>query len=364
MKKTLLSIAASFLCLFAAFPFCAKAQTEADKISLQQLTDGTFSPQHLYGVHPLNDGESYSRLSDDGRRIVRSSFKTGQEVGVLFDLDQARTTAKVSRIDGYIMSPDEKRILLQTETRAIYRRTFTAVYYLYDVTSRKMERLSEGGPQMSPLFSPDGNVVAFARDNNLFVVKLLYGNAEMQVTTDGRRNEIINGIPDWVNEEEFTTARSFAFSADSRMLCWVRYDETKVPVYRMQMFKGLKPEHAENDAYPGTYDYKYPIAGETNSSVSLHSYDLQSRATRRLEVPLDADGYIPRIATTSDPNRLAVVTLNRHQDRMDLYMVNPRSGVARLALRETNDKYLHETAYTDLRFYDGHFALLSERSGY
>ena len=364
MKKTLLSIAASFLCLFAAFPFCAKAQTEADKISLQQLTDGTFSPQHLYGVHPLNDGESYSRLSDDGRRIVRSSFKTGQEVGVLFDLDQARTTAKVSRIDGYIMSPDEKRILLQTETRAIYRRTFTAVYYLYDVTSRKMERLSEGGPQMSPLFSPDGNVVAFARDNNLFVVKLLYGNAEMQVTTDGRRNEIINGIPDWVNEEEFTTARSFAFSADSRMLCWVRYDETKVPVYRMQMFKGLKPEHAENDAYPGTYDYKYPIAGETNSSVSLHSYDLQSRATRRLDVPLDADGYIPRIATTSDPNRLAVVTLNRHQDRMDLYMVNPRSGVARLALRETNDKYLRETAYTDLRFYDGHFALLSERSGY
>ena len=159
MKKTLLSIAASFLCLFAAFPFYAKAQTEADKISLQQLTDGTFSPQHLYGVHPLNDGESYSRLSDDGRRIVRSSFKTGQEVGVLFDLDQARTTAKISRIDGYIMSPDEKRILLQTETRAIYRRTFTAVYYLYDVTSRKMERLSEGGPQMSPLFSPEGIII-------------------------------------------------------------------------------------------------------------------------------------------------------------------------------------------------------------
>lgn len=364
MKKSLLSLAASVLCFFAAAPFCAKANVDGEKITLQQLTDGTFSPQYLYGVHPLNDGESYSRLSDDGRRIVRSSFKTGKEIETLFNLDKARSEVKLNRIEGYIMSPDEKKILLQTETKAIYRRTFTAVYYLYDVANRKIEPLSDGGAQMSPLFSPDGNVVAFARDNNLFVVKLLYGNAEMQVTTDGRRNEIINGIPDWVNEEEFTTARSFAFSADGKVLCWVRYDETKVPVYRMQMFKGEKPEHLENDAYPGTYDYKYPIAGETNSTVTLHSYDLQSRATRRLEVPLDADGYIPRIATTSDPDRLAVVTLNRHQDRMDLYMVNPRSGVARLALRETNAKYLRETAYTALRFYDGHFAILSERSGY
>lgn len=333
-------------------------------LTIESVTNGSFSPRHIYGVNPLADGESYSQLSADGRRIVRSSFKTGKELGTLFDLDKARGTVKLDRIDGYIMSPDEKKILLQTQTTPVYRRTRTAVYYIYDVANGKYEPLSEGGPQMSPLFSPDGTVVAFARDNNLFVVKLLYGNAEMQVTKDGARNAIINGIPDWVNEEEFSTARSFDFSADSQMLCWVRYDESRVPVYRMQMFKGLHPELKANDKYPTTYDYKYPIAGEENSRVTLHSYDLKSRVVRQLNVPLDADGYIPRIVGTSDADKLAVVTLSRHQSRMDLYMVNPRSGVAKLALRETNEKYLRETAYTELRFYDGHFALLSERSGY
>ncbi len=340
------------------------AADEAPKITIEQINDGTFSPRYIYGVHPLNDGESYSQLSADGRRIIRSSFKTGQETGVLFDLSKARGAAKLERIDGYIMSPDEKKILLRTNTTPVYRRTTQAVYYIYDVANRKYEPLSEGGPQMSPLFSPDGNVVAFARDNNLFVVKLLYGNAETRVTTDGKRNEVLNGIPDWVNEEEFSTARSFDFTADSKMLCWVRYDETKVPVYRMQMFEGMKPELKQYAEYPGTYDYKYPIAGAENSKVSVHSYDLLSRATRELAVPLDSDGYVPRIVGTSDPERLAVVTLNRHQDRMDLYMVNPRSGVAKLALRETDKRYLREQAYTALRFYPGHFALLSERTGY
>lgn len=341
-----------------------EAKTPVTKLTVRQITDGTFSPQHIYGVNPLNDGESYSQLSSDGRRIVRSSFKTGKEIGVLFDLNKVRSTVKLERIDGYVMSPDEKKILLQTDTKPIYRRTFAATYYIYDVRSNRMEALSEGGPQMSPLFSPDGNVVAFARDNNLFVVKLLYNNAETQVTRDGKRNEIINGIPDWVNEEEFSTARSFVFSADGEMLCWVRYDETKVPIYKMQMFKGLRPELQENAEYPGTYDYKYPIAGTQNSSVTLHSYDLKSRAIRQLALPLDADGYIPRIVTTSDPTRIAVPTLNRHQNRMDLYMVNPRSGVAKLVLRETDEKYLRETAYTALTFHKNHFALLSERTGF
>ena len=355
-----LSLLAGFCTLFAA----PAAADNAPKITIEQINDGSFSPQYIYGVHPLNDGESYSQLSADGRRITRSSFKTGQETGVLFDLDKARGAVKLERIDGYIMSPDEKKILLRTKTTPVYRRTSLAVYYIYDVANGKYEPLSEGGPQMSPLFSPDGNVVAFARDNNLFVVKLLYGNAETRVTTDGKRNEVLNGIPDWVNEEEFSTARSFDFTADSKMLCWVRYDETKVPVYRMQMFEGMKPELKQYAEYPGTYDYKYPIAGAENSKVSVHSYDLLSRATRELAVPLDSDGYVPRIVGTSDPERLAVVTLNRHQDRMDLYMVNPRSGVAKLALRETDKRYLREQAYTALRFYPGHFALLSERTGY
>ena len=158
-----LGLFAGFLSFFAA-PAVAE---EAPKITIVQINDGTFSPQYIYGVHPLNDGESYSQLSADGRRITRSSFKTGQETGVLFDLSKARGAAKLERIDGYIMSPDEKKILLRTNTTPVYRRTTQAVYYIYDVANRKYEPLSEGGPQMSPLFSPDGNVVAFARHPRL-----------------------------------------------------------------------------------------------------------------------------------------------------------------------------------------------------
>lgn len=339
-------------------------ETFTPRITVMGIVGGAYSPEYIYGVNPLNDGESYSQLSADGKQITRSSFKTGKQTGVIFDVAKVRSDVDLKSIDGYIMSPDEKRILIKTQTEKIYRRTDKAVYYIYDVANNTLVPLSDGGPQTSPLFSPDGNVIAFARDNNLFLVKLLYNNAETQVTKDGVRNEVINGIPDWVNEEEFTTKRSFDFTADSQTLCWIRYDESKVPVYEMQMWKGQYPKHDENDLYPHDYTYKYPIAGEQNSTVTVHSFEIKSRVTRQLDVPLDADGYIPRIVATSDPTKLAVITLNRHQDCMNLYMVNPLSGVARLALQEKNDKYLRESAYTDLTFYPDGFAMLSERTGF
>lgn len=335
-----------------------------EALTISDITTGKYSPEYVYGVNPLNDGESYSRLSTDGKRIVRHSFKTGEELEVLFDADVARGPKKLERIDGYIMSPDERTILLRTETKMVYRRTHTAVYYIYSVENKKFEPLSEGGPQMMPLFSPNGYVVAFAREGNLFLVKLLMGNAESQVTKDGEYNKIINGIPDWVNEEEFSTAHSFDFSADSEMLAWVRYDESKVPIYHISEYKGLAPELGENDAYPGMMSYKYPVAGAKNSEVSVLTYDIKSRVTREMKVPLDSDSYVPRIQFTSDASKLAIVTLNRRQNRMDIYMANPRSTECTLTLREEDAKYIPETAYGSLKFYDDHFAFISDRSGW
>lgn len=359
MKKFFM-IAACFLFLFKG----EVAHAQEGKIKLQDVTNGVYWPKQIDGVNPMNDGESYTQLSPDHKRIVRHSFKTGKEIATVFDVETARGSKKLPRIDGYIMSPDEHRILIQTETKGIYRRSYTAVYYIYDVRNNTLEPLSEGGPQQVPLFSPDGNVIAFARGNNLFLVKLLFGNAEVQVTKDGKFNEVINGLPDWVNEEEFTTNRSFDFSADSKVLAWVRYDESQVPIYSMQEFKGLYPARCEFDAYPGTYDYKYPVAGQKNSEVKVMTFDIKNRVTRTLDVPLDKDGYIPRIKFTSDPTKLAVITLNRHQSQMDVYMANPLSKVCKLVLREKNEKYVRETAYTQMKFYDGHFSLLSERSGF
>ena len=347
--------------LLCGAPFAA---AQSGQLTLKDITGGVYSPQYVYGVKPMNDGEHYTRLSDDRCRIVVSSFRTGKETSTLFDVATAKGPVKLSGIDGYILSPDEKRILLQTATKPIYRRSFTAVYYLYDVDNKTFVPLSDGGPQQVPQFSPDGNLVAFVREGNLFLVKLLYGNAESQVTKDGQFNAIINGIPDWVNEEEFSTNCSYSFSSDSQMLAWVRYDESGVDIYHMQMFKGLAPAETQNDLYPGEYAYKYPVAGTPNSKVSVHSFDIKNRVTRTLKVPVDSDGYVPRIQFTDQPDKLAVITLNRHQDRMDVYMVHPRSTEAQLVLRETNDRYIREAAYTDMKFYDGHFSLLSERSGY
>ena len=337
---------------------------QGSPLTLKEVVGYAYSPQYIYGVRSMNDGERYTQLSPDHKKIIISSFKTGKEVATLFDVNDIKRGAKLNYIDGYTLSPDESRILIQTQTKAIYRRSFTAVYYLYDIANKTLEPLSEGGPQQVAKFSPDGNVVGFVRDGNLFVVKLLYGNAETQVTKDGKFNEVINGIPDWVNEEEFSTNCSFDFSADSKMLAWVRYDESQVPIYRMQMWKGAAPAMTENDEYPGEYAYKYPVAGATNSKVTVHSFDIKNRVTRTLKVPLDEDGYVPRIHFTDDPEKLAVVTLNRHQNQMDIYMVNPRSTVAKLVVRETNDKYIRETAYGSLKFYKGHFGYLSDRSGY
>ena len=340
------------------------AQAQDAALSLKDITDGAYSPTYVYGVRPMADGETYTRLSPDRKRIVRHSFKTGKEVETLFDAATARGPKALSAIDGYILSPDGRRILIQTETRPIYRRSFTAVYYIYDIQNNKMEPLSDGGPQQVPVFSPDGNLIAFVRDNDIYLVKLLFGNAESRVTKDGKRGEVLNGIPDWVNEEEFSLNSTLTFSADSRMLAWVRYDETDVPLYSFPLYRGAAPAMEQYGEYPGAYTYKYPVAGAKNSEVSVLTFDVKNRVTRQLDLPLDKDGYVPRIAFTSEPDQLAVVTLNRRQDQMDIYMANARSTVCKLAVRETADKYVKETAYGSLQFYPGHFAYISDRSGY
>lgn len=363
MKRFLLFVASLFMGGTAFTGSQLLAQTN-QQLTLEDITGGKYNPQYVYGVNPMKDGESYTQLSNDNKRIIRRSFKTGKEIGVLFDADNARGPKKLNAIDGYIMSPDERRILLRTQTKAIYRRSYTAVYYIYDVENKKFEALSEGGPQQMPLFSPDGNVIAFVRDNNLFLVKLLFGNAESQVTKDGKFNEVINGLPDWVNEEEFSTNRSFDFSSDSQMLAWIRYDESKVPIYSIQEFKGAYPTRSEYDEYPGSYNYKYPVAGAQNSDVSVMTFDIKNRVTRALKLPLDSDGYIPRIQFTADASKLAVVTLNRHQDHMNIYMANPRSTECKLVVQEQNNKYVTESAYGSLKFYGDHFAYISDRSGY
>ena len=351
------------LCALSLSLLLALSGLAGHQLTLKDVTSGKFSSQSMRAVYPMADGETYAQISDDGKKIVTYAFRTGKQVGTLFDAATARGP-QVSRVEGYIMSPDGTRLLIQTDTKSIYRRSFTATYYIYSIRNNKLEPLSEGGPQQTPVFSPDGNQIAFVRDNNIFLVKLLYDNAESQVTKDGKRNEIINGIPDWVYEEEFSTNSSMVFSADSKQIVWIRYDESAVKQYTMQLFKGLKPELTANAEYPGAYTYKYPVPGETNAKVAVYSYDIKSHQTRSIKVPLDADGYIPRLKATSDPTKVAVFTMNRHQDLLRIYMANPLSTVCKLVVEDKADKYVKEEVLDDIQITDRHILLPSERDGY
>ena len=358
IKKILLVLTVLFSPLMSA-----TGMAENGPLSLKSITGGEFYAHGIYGVNPLADGESYSQLVD-GKRIVVSSFKTGEQTGVLFDADNTKGKVKVSRIDGYIMSPNQKNILLRTQTQSIYRHSTTAVYYIYNVQNRTLAPLSDGGPQECPLWSPDGNMVGFVREGNLFLVKLLFDNAEVQITKDGKFNSIINGKADWVYEEEFVTNRSFDFNADATMLAWIRYDESQVPLFSFPMYKGMLPEMKENAEYPGAYEYKYPIAGQPNSKVSVHTFDIKSRATREVKVPLEAEGYIPRIAFSSDPDKLLILTQNRHQDNLQVWVVNPRSTECRCIVTDEVKPYVADKTYTLFKTIKDGFILMSERSGF
>lgn len=353
------------LCCLAGFAQGGKA------LDLKEINSGKFSPENIYGVVPMPDGEHYTQRNAEGTQIVKYSFRTGEPVEVVFDVAKARE-CPFKKFDSYQFSPDGSKILIATETTPIYRHSYTAVHYLYPVkrndkgvtTNNIVEKLSDGGPQQAPVFSPDGNLVAFVRDNNIFLVKLLYGNSESQVTEDGKLNSVLNGIPDWVYEEEFGFNRALEFNADNTMLAYVRFDESEVPSYTFPLFAGEAPRNNALQDYPGEYTYKYPKAGYPNSKVSVHTFDIKSKVTRQVKLPIDADGYIPRIRFTQDPNKLGIMTLNRHQNRFDMYFADPRSTVCKLALRDESPYYINENVFDNIRFYPDNFSFVSDKSGY
>lgn len=335
---------------------------EAQQLDLSNI-NSEFRARRMDNLTAVKGTDQYVKITPDGRQIVQCSFKDGKQTAVLFDLGNTMGET-IKSVDGYIMSPTGTHMLIQTNTEHIYRRSFMADFYIYTIKSRKLERLSSGGKQQVPMFSPDGTQIAFVRDNNLWLVKMLYDNAESQITKDGKFNEIINGIPDWVNEEEFSFNTSYCFNADGTKICWIKYDESAVKTYSLQLFKGLSPEKEEFSDYPGAYAYKYPKAGQDNSKVSAWSYDIKSRRIQQLQVPVDADGYMPRIKMTDDPDRIIIYTLNRHQDNLSLYAVNPSSTLSQLLIKEEADKYVPESTLSSIIIGRQSIVMPSDRSGF
>jgi dipeptidyl-peptidase 4 len=322
-----------------------------------------FVQKNITGLRSMNDGLNYTTKETD-TRIVKYSYKTGNQVEVLFDLSKIENPG-FSRFSEYAMSNDETKILFTTNQQSIYRHSFTADYFIWNLTTKEMTPLSKNGAQQLATFSPDGERVAFVRNNNIFVKSLKFGT-ESQVTKDGKTNEIINGAPDWVYEEEFSFNKAFEWSPDSKFLAFMKFDETNVPMFNMPIYQGQEPQFKENQLYPGSYSYKYPKAGEKNSAVSVLVYDLKAKSSVTADTGNDLEQYIPRIKWTADASDLAIMKLNRLQNKLDIVLCNPYTGDTRAFYTEKNKRYISEDFYDGFIFLpdNKYIVLSSERDGY
>ena len=314
------------------------------------LRDWTFEQKTVSGVRSLSDGERYTTMSDG--RVLCFLYRTGEPAGVLFDASAAEPRIEFT---DYVLSADERRLLLTTDVEPIYRHSFTAEYWIYDRQDGSLRRLSQGGPQQQAQFSPDGSRVAFVRGGNLFVADPAAGS-ERQLTFDGRFNHIINGLPDWVYEEEFSFARAFAWSPDGRKIAYLRFDESRVKQYNMNRFAG--------GLYPENYTFKYPKAGEQNSVVELYCCDAADGSTVRMDTGEQTDQYIPRLFWTPT-GQLGFYRLNRLQNHFEVLLCDS-SGASRVVYDERNDRYVERVDGRTVTFLpDGdRFVVRSERDGF
>ncbi|MFN8208168.1 MAG: S9 family peptidase [Bacteroidales bacterium] len=334
------------------------------KISLDDLRkDYTFFPDGIYGLSSMKDGLHYT-VQEGGADIVQYSYETGEKTSTILD-GKLVTASGIKLFTDYSFNADETRLLLLTNREPVYRRSFKAEYYIFDRSAKSIHALSSNGKQQLATFSPDGKKVAFIRNNNLFIVDLMSGE-EKQITSDGFINQVINGAPDWVYEEEFEYNQAFEWSPDSRSLAFCRFDERKVKTFGMTMYKGLMPEIRENALYPENRVWKYPKAGEDNSIVTVHIYDLESGKTLMVDVGSETDQYIPRIRWTRDKDILCVYRLNRLQNKLELLLSDRNNGSSRVFYTEENKYYIDEILFDSFIFCaDGRkMLMLSERDGW
>lgn len=326
----------------------------AQQLNLKDITSGKYYARGVQPVTSSADGESYFQADKNNTMIIKYSYKTGLPTDTIFNVKKARECTFDS-FQGFLISPDEKRLVVFNDYEPIYRHSFKANYYYYDVRRNLVRKLTENKEKQSiPTFSKDGRMLAYVINNNIWLAKFDY-DTESQVTKDGELGKIINGGTDWVYEEEFATTGLMDFSADGRLLAFVRFDETNVPEYSMQIY--------DNQLYPTLSSFKYPKAGETNSTVTCNVFDIDEKTTRKMNIPGNME-YIPRIEFLPSGDELAIMTLNRDQNKFDLYFANARSSVCRSVIHEENNRYIDSELLDNIHFFGNQFTYASEKDGY
>jgi len=338
------------LFLFVTAGFLAQEK----KITLEEIWGGTFRTESLERLHSLNNGNQYSVLNFDRTKRAYTvevyDYKTSRKVETVVN---AADLSGIDQILSYSFSEDEKKVLLATELEPIYRRSSLGKYYVYTIDSKKLELISQNAIQ-EPTFSPDGSKVAYGFQNNIYI-KDLQTNSTNQITFDGKKNHIINGITDWVYEEEFSFVRAFDWNTSGNKIAFIRFDETQVPEFSMDLYGA--------DLYPSQQVFKYPKAGEKNAEVSLHLYDLETKNTSKIDLSAFNSYYIPRLQWTKEENVLSVQLTGRKQNELDIVFVDATTSTVKLILKEIDAAYVDVT--NDLTFLeDNSFIWTSEKSGW
>ena len=343
MKKTILII---FSALASIICFSQNKQITLEDIWLNY----SLFPKSYSNLNSLNSGEHYSMLErvDKGQEIIKYNFKTGKKNRTVFKSEDF----DIKIISSYKFSDDENLILLATESKSIYRYSREAIYYVYNVHNNKIKKLHDKKVRY-PSFSPDGKKIAFIFENNLFIKNITNGNLN-QITNDGKENYIINGASDWVYEEEFKLVKGFAWSGNSKTIAYYKFDESHVRKFSMDLFK--------NKLYPQQEEFKYPKAGEKNSTVNIYFYNTDDKINKLIFTEKDYE-YIPRIKWTEDPNVLSLTGLNRHQNKLDFILANYSDGTNKVLFSE-EDKYYIDINDNLTFLPNNYFIWTSEKDGY
>ena len=342
----------SILSSFAIFFLTQCVFAQVKMIQLEDIwASRTFSQEWVWGINSMNDGIHYSSLNygENNVYITQYSYETGDSILTILDSKDLNGIS----FNDFSFSEDENKILLPTQTESIYRYSTRSNYYVYNRQTQIAEELSEGKQRLAQ-FSPDASKVAFVKENNIFI-KDIINNTELQITFDGEINKIINGATDWVYEEEFSFDNGMQWNSSGNKIAYYRFNEEKVPEFSMDLF---------TDLYPSRSQFKYPKAGEINSTIELFIYDLDSKKTVKANINSEEEFYIPRIKWTLDENVLSVQKMNRHQNQLDFILVDAKDGSSQTIFSENDAAYIDVT--DNLTFLnDGkYFIWTSEKSGY
>lgn len=344
--------------LLALFSLTIQAQNGKKELKLEDIVAGKFAQKRLPSMTFMADGAHYARL-EDGNRIVKYAISSGKEVDVVLSPDRLSWEGNIA---GFSFSEDNNFLVFYTSREKVYRHSFDAKYYFYDIRLKRLTAVADGEMLRAVTLSPDAKKLAYVKDNNIYVYHTGFKTIR-QVTEDGEFNKVINGIPDWVYEEEFSCNRLMEWSPDSRFLAWIRSDESEVPEFSFPLYK----DHALQVGYMDKYVYKYPKAGAINSKVEAYVFDYTNKVSRKMKVDTDSEEvYLPRVFWSKSSDKLGIARLNRHQNNLQILFANPKSGVCTIIINEENDRYIDQQSYSNIAFLDDglHFVYQSEQDGF